>query len=143
MSSKKPRTNKSKEQILAELKSNRQFTEKLSFVRETFYPALIKATDNVESAVQFLSITNSFLMESFLGFMKEKSFKDLKMTEKLSPLDPHYEDMIGLMALLDEKNVFEAKDILEGVRGEIELFKQDMFKKMKLEELPVRWIDQL
>lgn len=141
--SKPKRVNKSKEQILAELKNNRQFQEKLSFSRDKFYPALIKATDNVESAVQFLVITNSFLMEAFLGFMKEKTFKDLKIAERLSPEDPHYDDLIALLALLDDKNVYDAKDVLEGVKGEIELFKQDMFKKMKLEELPTKWLDQL
>ncbi len=137
------RVNKSKEQILTELKSNRKFQEKLSFVRDEFYPALIKATDNVESAGQFLSSTNSFLMESFLGFMKEKTFKELNLAEKLSPIDPHYEDLKALMGLLDDKNVFDAKDILEGVRGEIELFKQDMFKKMRLEDLKTKWLDEI
>lgn len=137
------RKNKSKEELLAELKNNVQFKEKLAFVREKFYPALTKATDNVESAINHLAIMNSFLMESFLGFMKEKKFSELKLQDKLSPLDPKYQENVDFLNLLNDKTVFEAKDLMEGLRAEIELFKRDYFMKMPMNDLPAKWLDEI
>lgn len=135
--------NKSREEILAEMKARPEFLEKLAFVKDQFYPALIKATDNVEDAVQRLAVMNSFLMESFLGIMKEKKFGELKLQEKLSPLDPKYQENKDMLDLLNEKSVFDAKDIMEGLKAEIELFKRDMFTKMELKDLVAVWLDEI
>lgn len=140
---KSKRENKSREQILAEMKARPEFKEKLAFVKEKFYPALINATTNVDSAVQSLTMLNAFLMESFLGFMKEKKFSELKLQEKLSPLDPKYKENVELLDLLNDHSVFDAKDVMEGLKNEIELFKRDTFQKMELKDLLTKWIDEI
>ncbi len=137
------RSPKTKEQILAEMKNNKNFKEKIAFVREVFYPALMKATDNVEQAGEYLGALNSLLMQQFLKKMQDISFKDMNIPDLVNKEDPQYEPMKAMLTLLEDKTVFEAKDIMEGVKGEIDLFKRDYFKKMKLDQLPAVWIDQM
>lgn len=140
---KEKRRNKTKEELLQEMKNNQAFKEKISFVREVFYPALMKATENVEQAGEYLGVLNSLLMQQFLKKMQEVKFKDMSIPDLLGKDDSQYEAMKAMLTLLEDKTVFEAKDIMEGVKGEIDLFKRDYFKRMKLEELPTTWIDQL
>ena len=45
-----------------------------------------------------------------------------------------------MLHLFDDMNVFDAKEYFEGVKGEIELFKQDYFKGKSLSELPAHWL---
>lgn len=137
------RVNKSREQLLSEMKNNKEFKDKLAFSREVFYPALTKASVNVEDAVIQLSMLDTLLMQSFLRFMKEKTFKDLNIQASISSEDPKSQDIIAMLDLLNDKTVYDAKDILEGLKGEIELFRRDYFKKMTLDQLPTKWLDQI
>lgn len=137
------RKQRTKEELLEAMKNSEAFKEKIHFVREVFYPALMKATDNVEQAGEYLGALNSLLMQQFLKKMQEVSFKDMNIPELLGKDDPQYEPMKAMLALLEDKSVYEAKDVMEGLKGEIDLFKRDYFKKMKLEDLPAIWIDQM
>lgn len=138
-----PRVNKTKEQLLHELKSNSKFQEKMKFTREVFYPALTRATTSIDDAVGNLTIINSMVMEKFLGFMKETKFKDLKITDSLSPTDPKYQYLKDMLELFDEYNVFDAKDLMEGMKNEIQLFLHEENKSRTLADLKQVWLDQM
>ena len=129
--------------LLAKLKNDADWTSKMKFVKEVFYPALCKATISIEDATQNLVILNSIMMEKFLAKMKETKYGDLDMESNLSPKDPKYEDLKALLHLFDDKNVFEAKELMEGMKGEIEQFKADWWKNKTLDELPTKWVDEL
>lgn len=82
-------------------------------------------------------------MESFLGFMKEKKLKELDLVSKLDPKDPKYEKIKTLISLFDDKSIFDAKDLLEGMGNEIRLWCQEWTRSKTLNDLPKRWIDEL
>ena len=115
----------------------------MKFIKESFYPALLKATTSIEDAVQNLTIINSVMMEKFLGFMKEKKFSDLDVYSNLSKDDPKYEDLKADVDLFNGMSVFEAKEYLEGMKQEINLFIADEQKVRGLDTLPTKWIDEL
>jgi len=128
---------------LFDLKNNAKFQEKMKFAKEVFYPALIKASKNIDDAQMFLSSISTIMMEKFLGFMKEKKFVELNLVEQLSPLDSKYEELKSMLALFDTFNVFEAKELLEGMRQEISLFLNEEAKERSLESLKCRWLDEM
>ena len=63
-----------KEEILADLKKNKDFQEKMKFTKEVFYPALCEASKNIEDATMFVGSISTVMMDKFLGLMKEKKF---------------------------------------------------------------------
>lgn len=140
---KKPQKHLTKEELIANLQANAEFKTKMRFVREQFYPALIEATESIEDASMLLAGFNTTLMQEFLGYMKEKKMSELKLENKLDKNVGTYEKNKKLLDLFQDMDVFSAKEYIEGLREEIELFKQDYFKGKPLSELPTKWIDEL
>lgn len=140
---KQKRTNKSKEQLIAELKANTKFQEKMAFTRDLFYPALCQATTSIDDALQNLSIINSVMMEKFLSIMKEKTFGELNMHHNLDPKDPKHDDIKEMLDLFKGMSIFDAKDLMEGMRNEINLFLTEENKVRTLAEVRTKWIDEL
>lgn len=138
-----PRLTKSKEELLAELNKNQKFVEKMKFTKEQFYPAMVKASRNIDDARSFLSSINSVLMQNFLTFMKEKKFSELNITDSLDPKDEKYEDYVAMFNLFNDMNVYEAKDIIEGMRAEINLFIDEELKERGLDTLKAHWLDEI
>lgn len=134
---------KSKDELLAELKQNKDFVKKMDFTRNSVYPRLIDATTSIEDALEQLYMINSVIMQGFLELMKEKLTKELKIVDKLSQTDPKYLAMKTFLELFDEKSVFETKEVLEGLRNEINLFVSEENKKRSLADLKTTWIDEL
>lgn len=131
------------EQILEQTRRRAEWVEKMKFVKEIFYPALCKATNSIEDAMQNLTIINSVIMEKFLGRMKEVKIKDIDIYANLSPADPQYENLKTMLELFDDMSVFEAKTYFEGMKSELALFLQEEQKERPLESLKVRWIDEV
>lgn len=140
---KKPRVVRTKEELLRDLQKRSDFIEKMTFIKEKFYPALIEATTSIEDATQNLNIINSIIMEKFLGLMKEKKVGELNIYSNLSDKDPKYEQLKALLGLFDDMDVFSAKEYFEGVKMEIEQFKADYWKDKTLNELPAKWMSDL
>lgn len=140
---KKKRVNKTREEIISDLKNNQKFQEKMKFTKEVFYPALCKATKSIDDAQQNLNIINSIMMEKFLGFMKDKKFSELKMEEMLSPEDEKYEAIKDMLALFNDKSVFETKEFFEGMKQEINLFVNEENKERALSDLHTKWLDEI
>lgn len=137
---KKKQTHLTTEQLIANSERQREFMKKMQFVKGEFYPALCAATESIEGALQTLSIINTVLMEKFLAKMKETTFKEIDVYTNLSSEDPKYEELKKMLNLFDDKNVFEAKELMEGMRSEINMFLNDEQKERKLETLKTSWL---
>lgn len=140
---KNKQVHKTKEQLLSDLKNNEQFKAKMAFTREKFYPALVEASTSIEDAMTNLSSINTVVMQTFLGFMKEKKFGELDMVSKMDEKAPKFEEIKAMLALFNEMSVFEAKELIEGMRAEIGLWCQEDNRMRNLKDLPKRWIDEL
>ena len=134
---------KTKEQILAQLKANTEFKAKMSFVKEKFYPALCKASTSIDDATILLSGFNNVIMEKFLELMKEKKISDLGLESRLAAGNDKIDESKKLLALFSDMTVFQAKDYIEGMRNEIQLFLQEENKARPLSKLKVKWVDQI
>lgn len=134
---------KSKEELLAEMKNNVQFIQKMEFVRGKIYPAVVAMNQSVDETKMFLSSINNVLMEKFLGKMKELTFKDLDLIGGLDNKSEDYDKYKALLTLFDDMSVFDAKDYLEGMRNEIDTWVNDELRDKKMADLKVTWIDQL
>jgi hypothetical protein len=130
------------EQLLEQSRRKANFENKMKFIKEKFYPALIKATTSIEDAIQNLTIINSVMMEKFLAKMKEVKMSDIDLYTNLSKDDPKYEDIKEMLNLFDEMDVFTAKEYFEGMKGEIGMFISDEQRVRSLDTLPTKWIDE-
>ncbi len=132
-----------KARIAAELKQKQEWKRKMAFVKTELWPAVIAATDSIDDALQLLSSFNTTIMQEFLANMKTTSMLDMKLVEKLDKKSPKYDENAALLALFNGMSAFEAKEYLEGIRNEINLFVTDELKKRKLDTLIAVWIDEL
>jgi len=139
---KKPRVNKTKQQIVDQIKADVKFKGKMKFVKEKFYPALCEATTSIDDASILLSGFNNVIMQEFLGMMKEKTVDNLNLVSKLDPASEKIEANKKLLALFDGMSVFDAKDYIEGMKSELALFQQEEMKSRPLSSLKVKWVDE-
>ena len=61
----------------------------------------------------------------------------------LDPKDEKYEELKAMLALFDNKSIFEAKEYIEGMRNEISLFLGEEAKERSLSSLKTKWLDEL
>lgn len=134
---------RSKEQLLLDLKKSEQFVKKMKFAREQFLPAVEKACPSVDDAKMFLSSINNVIMERFLQMMKESKVSDLKLIEGLDEKADNYEGYKAILELFSDMSVFDAKDNIEGMRSEIDLWISEEMKSRTLTSLPKRWLDEI
>lgn len=139
----KKRTQKSRQEILDHVRNNAAFRVKMTFVKEKLWPALCAATMSVDDANMLLTGFTNIVMQEFLGLMRERSMRDMKLGEKLDPESEKYEENKELLALFDDMSVFDAKEYLEGMKNEIALFQQEEMKTRPLESLQVKWVDEI
>lgn len=141
---KKPKQiHKSKAEILADLKANKDFMEKMSFARDTFYPALIGASKSIDDAMMFLGSITTVMMEVFLGMMKEKRFGEMNLQSKLDSKDEKYEQLCDMLKLFDDFTIFDARSQFEYMKSEIQMFVNDENKERSLSELKTKWVSDL
>jgi len=143
MKKNKIHTPKTKEELIADLKNNTKFVAKMIFTKTKFYPALIDLDESVDEVKQFLASINTILMEKFLAKMKETKMSDMKLIEALDPKDPKYEKYKAILELFDDTTTFDAKDMIEGMKNEIQMFCSDREKITKLIDLPTKWLDEI
>lgn len=136
----KPR---SKEEILAAMKKNQDFQKRMKFAREEFWPALQEAAENIQDSQILLEGFNTTLMQAFLARMKDIKMKELDLESKLDKTSPQYEQNKALLHLFDEMSLYDAKDNIEGMKGEIQQFIIDELKSRPLSSLKARWLDEM
>jgi len=141
MQTKLPRFNKSKADIKKTLETQEKVKNYRAFVKDEFYPALLKATTSIEDAKFLLGSFSNILMEQFLGQMKEKQFIDLKLHEKLDKTSPSYKEFVNILALFGDKNVYDSRELIEGMKGEIEAMITNEMKDRKLDSLKTNFYE--
>jgi len=138
---KKKRLVRNREQILADLRKSKEFNEKMDFVKNKFYPALIDASRSIDDAQSFISSLSTMMMQKFLGIMKEKKFSELGLKDILDPSDDKHDNLAAMLDLFSDMTVFDAKEIIEGMKQEITLFINEELKGRTLDTLKPKWID--
>lgn len=134
---------KSKEELLSDLKNNKDFQEKMKFTREVFYPQLCEASKSIDDAMMFIGSITTVMMEVFLGMMKEKRLGELDLISKLDPKDEKYDQLCKLISVFESMTVFDARTHFESMRSEIQLFVTEENKTRQLSELKTKWVDEL
>lgn len=125
---------------MTSMKQNAEFQKRMKFIKEQFWPLLCETAGSIEDASTFLGGFNTALMQAFLGLMKEKQFKELRLDEKIAGAFASYKP---LLQLFDEMDVMTAKDYIEGMKGEIAIFQQDENRTRKLSSLTPKWADEI
>ncbi len=138
---KKKRVVKTREELMADLRKDKNFIEKMKFVREKFYPAVLKSSRNIEDAQTFLSSLATMILQKFLGLMKEKKFNELGLDKILDPKDEKHDALVEMLELFNDMSVFDAKELIEGMKQEIQLFINEEMRTRGLETLKTDWID--
>ncbi len=149
--SKKPKEHKeelvksplTKEEILAKMKGNVDFQRRIKFAREQFWPALGEAAENIQDAQILLEGFNTTIMQAFLARMKDIKMNELDLESKLDKTSARYEQNKTLLHLFDDMTLFDAKDNIEGMKGEIQQFIIDELRARPLSTLKPLWIDEL
>ena len=136
-------TNKKKEQLIADLQKNQKWVAKMKFTREKFYPALVELDESIDDTKTFIASINQIMMEKFLDLMRQNKFGDLKLAEVLDSKDAKYDKYKAILELFKDHSVFDAKDCIEGLKGELDLFVQDEMKERKMSTLKCKWLDQI
>ncbi len=134
---------KDRAELIADLKKNQDWVNKMLFAKTKFYPALLDLDSSIDDIKMFLSSIDSVLMEKFLAKMKETKFSDLNLVEVLDPKDEKYQWYVKLLELFNGMSTYDARDTIAGMRGEIDTFLQDELKNRKLDTLKVKWLDEL
>ena len=138
---KQKRENKTKEQIAKEIQTMQKVKLYRAFVKDEFYPLLLTATTSIDDAKFLLTGFANMVFEQFLTLMKEKKFSELNLEAKLDPENPNYEEVKKILVLFGDKTVFEARELIEGMRGEIDGLVNAELKERKLETLKTNWFD--
>lgn len=132
---------KTKEQILQGMKNVQEAKRLRVFVKDKFYPALLTASTSIEDAKYLLQSFSNMLMEQFLSKMKETKFVELKLEDKLDPTSPQYEEYKNIIAIFKDEDVFSSRELIEGMKGEIESLIMNEMKGRKLDTLKTNWLD--
>lgn len=133
--------NRSKEQIATGMKNIQEVKRMRAFVREKFYPQLLATSTSIDDAKYLLTSFSNMLMEQFLALMKEKKFSELNLIDKLDPKLPQYIEFIKLLDLFSEETVFSARELIEGMKSEIEMMVNSELKARKLETLKTNFLE--
>ncbi len=132
---------RNKEELLAELGKNEEWRKNMLFLKEQFWPALCAASNSIEDASILIGGFNNQIMEAFLARMKDVKLGELGLEAKMDTANAKHEQHKALVALFADMDVFTAKSLIEGMRGEIEQFKIDEMKQRPLDSLKTRWLD--
>ncbi len=133
--------NKSKDEIEAGMKRVQEAKRLRAFVKDQFYPALLKASTSIDDAKFLLSSFSNMVMEQFLSQMKEKKFIDLQLHNKLDPKAPNFKDYQDMLALFGNENVYDARELIEGMKMELDALVTAELKDRKLDTLKTNWLD--
>jgi hypothetical protein len=106
-----------------------------AFVKDKLYPALLKNNESVDDTKFFLGSMSNLIMTEFLTWMREKKFSELHLEEKLDPASPLYENYKEIIELFKDETIFNTKELLDGMKGEIQMILDNEAKGRKLETL--------
>lgn len=132
---------KTKEQIVQGLKSVQKVRKLRTFVKDKFYPILLTASTSIEDAKYILGSFSNMLMEQFLAKMKETKFEELKLEAKLAKDSPQYEEFKKIIAIFKGEDVYTARELIEGMKNEVDMMVTNELKSRKLETLKTNFFE--
>lgn len=112
-----------------------------AFVKDKFFPALIKNDESIDDTKFFLSSMSNLIMTEFLTWMREKKFSELHLEEKLDPASPQYENYKAIVELFKDETIFNTKEIIDGMKGEIQMIADKELKSRKLDTLKTEFYE--
>lgn len=137
---KKPIVVRTKEQIEQGIKNVQEVQRLRTFVKDQFYPQLIKASTSIDDAKYLLGSFSNMVMEQFLAQMKAMKFEDLKLEDKLDSKSPQYKDYKKILELFKDENVYSTRELIEGMKGEVESMITNEMKTRTLDTLKTNFI---
>ena len=140
MSNEQPRKNKTKEEIEADMKRGAEVKRLRALVKDDVYPAVVNASISIDDSKFLLHSFSTMMMDKFLESMKEVKFVDLKLEEKLDAKHEKYAEYKALLALFGNETVFTARELIEGMKMEIEMMISNEMKERKLETLKTNFL---
>lgn len=128
---------KTREELELEVKRE----ESKRFIMTKFYPAVAAATTSVDEASALLQAAGELIMGEAMNVMKTMKISDVKniIVRKLAPNDERLLEIEALIALFDEKTLFDARVSLQNMQSLIEQIKIDMAREKKLQDIDVPW----
>lgn len=133
--------NKTKEEIAAQMKREQKAKRLRAFIKEKFYPALIEASTSIDDAKFLLGSLSNMVMENFLAQMKEMKFVELNLAAKLDKKAKNFPQYAAMLALFANENVFETRELIEGMKNEVQMFIDDELKERKLDTLKTNFLE--
>lgn len=106
-----------------------------AFVKDKLYPALLKNAETIDDTKFFLGSMSNLIMSEFLAWMRDKKFSELHLEDKLDPASPLYENYKEIIDLFKDESIFNTKELLDGMKGEIQMLVDNEMKGRKLETL--------
>lgn len=147
MAEKKPRKNKTKEEIEYEVKRNYEEKRQRAFVKDVLYPYLVANSKSIDDAKNMLYAASTGVQQTFhLAVGKEQT----RLSEiKLSELNPQANILAGeeynrdreLLNLFNGESVAIADSLLKGCKMAIESFEREASVKTPLKNLPAELLD--
>jgi hypothetical protein len=127
--------------IIDKAKQMEEVRRMRAFVREKLYPALIETSTSIDDAKFLLGSFGNMIMQEFLAIMKEKKLSELKLVDKLDPNSPQYQGYKKIVELFDEENVFNARELVDGMKNEITMMVDNELKGRKLDTLKTNFLE--
>lgn len=138
---KKPRVNKSKEELIKEQENRTEVARKKDIIVNKFYPALVNATVSVDESKALINAMSTLLMEEVLKTMRERKFIEIMdiIAVKLCPDDKRVIEITELLSTLENENLFVAREIIEGMTRAIEAMITEEMRERNLDSLTPNW----
>lgn len=133
---KKPRVERTKEEIAAQLKVNAQ----QDLIEKTVFPAVVAATTSIDEAKMLLKAITASIMEESLKVLRETKMKDIRerLVKKLTE-EGREKEVDALLSSLDDQTLFESRMLIEGLNSAIEQMVLDEMRKRTLNSLDFDW----
>lgn len=132
---------RSKEQIAQGIRNLQKVKDMRAFVKDKFYPVLINTDATIDETKFFVGSFANMIMEQFLTLMKETKFEDLHLVDKLDRSSPEYEKFKTIVELFNGKNVYESRELVEGMTKEIQMMIDSELKSRKLSTLTPNFLE--
>ncbi len=132
---------RTKDQIADGMKRIQEAKRLRALARDVLYPAVINASTSIDDAKFLLGSFSNQMMEAFLAKMKETKFIDLKLHEKLDKTAPNYKQYIDLLAVFANEDIYSARELIEGMKNEIQMFIDTELKARKLDTLKTNFLE--
>jgi hypothetical protein len=133
----KKRVNKTEAEILKDM----EMARKRTFIKESFYPALEKATVSVDEAAMLMQAVVALIMEEAMQTLRDKKMGAIKerLIKKLCPQDERLGAITTLVEQFDTQTLFEARGHFESMKQVIEQMKMDEMQNRPLSSLQANW----